>query len=892
MEERWAMEIIAKVAGYGASMSAGGLILSVGLALIFSLALIAVATMINKKRKGKEYERSLKMMPLLIHLPPSTDDIEVGGRDVRDVTNEAISAAQVMYSILASTLRKEGLKDKIYGQRHFSFEMTVVDGFVKYYAVVPAVLTETVKQAIVSAYPAARLEETEQENIFPEQSTMQTVAGGELVLKKDFIYPIATYEEMKWDAQTALLNAFSKVKQGEGMGLQILFRPAGDAWVKKSVRRVEKIREGKEGRGGSSSGATEILMDLIRAPFEAPGEHNHQQKEQKVLTQLEQDRIAAIENKTRYPGFETEIRVVASAANGARAEMLVGGVVAAFSQFDTSEMNGFKYNALKNIEQLTTDYAFHFFPQKNKKIVLNSMELASIYHLPDQKTIPSSGVERQLTKQVDGPARLAQEGLLLGMNEYRGEKKEIRLREKDRRRHTYVIGATGMGKSVLLGNLAYQDVMAGRGFAFIDPHGDVVEEILSKIPEERIDDVVYFDPSDDEFPIGMNMFEFQTPEQKDFIVQEGINMLQSLYDPNNQGFFGPRGQHMFRNAALLLMSDPNGATFIDIPKCFIDAEFMKSKLKYVTDRNVYDYWTKEFPASMKSNDSGEVVTWFASKWGPFLSDNKMKHVLGQVKSGFNIRDIMDNKKILLVNLSKGKLGEVNAKLLGMIFVMKFQTAAMSRVDTPEDERNDFCLFVDEFQNFSTESFESILSEARKFRLNLVVANQFMTQLTDKIREGVLGNVGTIIAGRVGVTDAEMLEKVFTPTFNAEDLHKQPNFHAITTVMMFDMPTAPFTMNLIPPMGEGKKEVLEALKQYSATKYGRPAAEVDREINERMSVKTETAPKRVEVEKMKPIEEDLKEKMSVKAPESVQETLKPQTRQDSGKMQSGDVIKLR
>ena len=892
MEERWAMEIIAKVASYGTGMSAGGLILSVGLALIFSLALIAVATMINKKRKGKEYERSLKMMPLLIHLPPSTDDIEVGGRDVRDVTNEAISAAQVMYSILASTLRKEGLKDKIYGQRHFSFEMTVVDGFVKYYAVVPAVLTETVKQAIVSAYPAARLEETEQENIFSEQSTMQTVAGGELVLKKDFIYPIATYEEMKWDAQTALLNAFSKVKQGEGMGLQILFRPAGDAWVKKSVRRVEKIREGKEGRGGSSSGATEILMDLIRAPFEAPGEHNHQQKEQKVLTQLEQDKIAAIENKTRYPGFETEIRVVASAANGARAEMLVGGVVAAFSQFDTSEMNGFKYNALKNIEQLTTDYAFHFFPQKNKKIVLNSMELASIYHLPDQKTIPSSGVERQLTKQVDGPARLAQEGLLLGMNEYRGEKKEIRLREKDRRRHTYVIGATGMGKSVLLGNLAYQDVMAGRGFAFIDPHGDVVEEILSKIPEERIDDVVYFDPSDDEFPIGMNMFEFQTPEQKDFIVQEGINMLQSLYDPNNQGFFGPRGQHMFRNAALLLMSDPNGATFIDIPKCFIDAEFVKSKLKYVTDRNVYDYWTKEFPASRKSNDSGEVVTWFASKWGPFLSDNKMKHVLGQVKSGFNIRDIMDNKKILLVNLSKGKLGEVNAKLLGMIFVMKFQTAAMSRVDTPEDERNDFCLFVDEFQNFSTESFESILSEARKFRLNLVVANQFMTQLTDKIREGVLGNVGTIIAGRVGVTDAEMLEKVFTPTFNAEDLHKQPNFHAITTVMMFDMPTAPFTMNLIPPMGEGKKEVLEALKQYSATKYGRPAAEVDREINERMSVRTETAPKRVEVEKMKPIEEDLKEKMSVKAPESVQETLKPQTRQDSGKMQSGDVIKLR
>lgn len=874
-------------------VDARSLIICIVVALVVAVVMIVVAMATKKKQKSKEYERALKMMPLLIHLPPTTDDIQIGGRDARDVTNEEISTAQIMYSILASTLKRESLKDRVYGQRHFSFEMIAVDGLVKYYAVVPAVLTETVKQAIVSSYPTARLEEAEQENIFAEGSTMQMVAGGDFTLKKDFIYPIATYEEMKWDAQTALLNAFSKVKQGEGMGLQILFRPAGEEWVKKSAQKAEKIREGKGDKSGDKgSRVMEFLGDLIRAPFEAPGEHTHEKKELKPLTQLEQEKAVAIENKMRYPGFETEIRVVASAASQPRAEGLVGGVVAAFSQFDTADKNGFRYSPLKNIEQLTTDYVFHFFPQKNKKVILNSMELASIYHLPSQSSIPSSGVERQLTKQVDGPARLTQDGVILGVNKYRGEQKEIRLSENDRRRHTYIIGATGMGKSVLLGNIAYQDMMDGRGFAFIDPHGDVVEEILSKIPEERIDDVVYFDPSDDEFPIGMNMFEFQTPEQKDFIVQEGINMLQSLYDPNNQGFFGPRGQHMFRNAALLLMSDPNGATFIDIPKCFIDAEFVKSKLKYVTDRNVYDYWTKEFPASMKSNDSGEVVTWFASKWGPFLSDNKMKHVLGQVKSGFNIRDIMDNKKILLVNLSKGKLGEVNAKLLGMIFVMKFQTAAMSRVDTPEDERNDFCLFVDEFQNFSTESFESILSEARKFRLNLVVANQFMTQLTDKIREGVLGNVGTIIAGRVGVTDAEMLEKVFTPTFNAEDLHKQPNFHAITTVMMFDMPTAPFTMNLIPPMGEGKKEVLEALKQYSATKYGRPAAEVDREINERMSVKTETAPKRVEVEKMKPIEEDLKEKMSVKAPESVQETLKPQTRQDSGKMQSGDVIKLR
>lgn len=807
-----------------------------GVVAVIGVILAVVVAQIRKRRKEKDYERSLKMVPMLIHLPPSTDDIQVGGRDERDVTNEAISEAQVMYSIIASTLTK-GLKSKVYGQRHMSFEMVATDGLVKYYAVVPAVLTETVKQAVVSAYPAARLEEVEDENIFAPGTSAAQVAGGELSLKKDYVYPIATYEETKWDGQGALLNAFSQVKDGEGMCLQILFRPAREDWIKKATSRVQNIRDGKK----SNNSGNVVLMfanlvkDVIKAPFAVPEAHEYDKNEAN-LTQLDQEEIAAIEDKIKSPGFECQIRVIASSGTRARSEALVGGVVAACSQFDSQRNNGFHYDMLKNVEQLAIDYIFRFFPVKNKNIVLNSVELASLFHLPSQNAIPSSGVERQLTKQVDGPARLVQDGVLIGINKYRGVEKEIRLSTEDRRRHVYVIGSTGMGKSVFLRNIAYQDMIEGRGFAFIDPHGDVADELLSMVPEDRIDDVIYFDPSNIDYPMGMNMLEFSTPDQKDFIVQEGINMLQSLYDPTNQGFFGPRGQHMFRNAALLLMSDPKGATFIDIPKCFIDPEFVKEKLQYVTDRNVYDYWTKEFPESQKSNDAGEVITWFSSKWGPFQSNTMMKNTLGQIKSAFNIRDIMDNKKILLVNLSKGKLGELNSKLLGMIFVMKFQAAAMSRVDTPEEERNDFCLFVDEFQNFSTESFESILSEARKFRLNLVVANQFMTQLTDKIREGVIGNVGTIVAGRLGVTDAELMEKVFTPVFNAEDLHKTPNHNAIATVMMYGMPSSPFTMTW-PMLGETKPEVMESLKLYSATKYGRSRAEVEKEIDERMAVKS-------------------------------------------------------
>ena len=799
---------------------------------IVALILLGVGVFIwskklNTQRKEVSTKRGLSMVPMMIHLPPSTEDIQAGGRDERDVTNETISQAQVMYSILASTIQ-EGWKTKLLGQNHMSFEIIAANGLIKYFTMVPVELKEVVKQAIVSAYPTARLEEIRDDNIFSKFGGLRGVAGAELNLSRSFVYPIATYEETKWDAEAAILNALAGLKKDEGAAVQILFRPAQANWTNKSSEAVYEMREGKKkSRYG--------IGEIIRAPFEVP-EDKKSESDKVSLSNLQQDEIAAIEGKTKFPAFEVLIRLIASTGSKERADAVVGGMTSAFAQFNSATNNGFRVEIKLDPGKLALDYMYRAFPVEKRTNILNSVEMASIFHLPNQSAIPSSKVERQMAKQVDGPARLAEEGLLLGVNEFRGQQKEIRLTEDDRRRHTYIIGQTGMGKSVLLGNLAYQDLLAGRGFAFIDPHGDVVEDLLAKVPEERIDDVIYFDPGDLEHPMGMNMFEFETPDQKDFIVQEGINMLYSLYDPGHTGIFGPRGEHMFRNAALLLMSDPNGATFVDIPKVFTDPEFVKEKLKYVTDRNVYDYWTKEFPNSQKSNDAGEVTTWFISKWGPFLSNTMMRNILGQTKSGFNIRELMDNNKILLVNLSKGKMGELNSKLLGMIFVMKFQTAAMSRVDLPENQRRDFCLFVDEFQNFSTDSFESILSEARKFRLNLVIANQFMTQLTDKIKDGILGNVGTIICGRIGITDAEVMEKAFMPTFNAEDLHKQPNYHAIATVMMFGVPSSPFTMSLLPPMGEENAELRESLKLYSATRYGNTRAEVEREIKQRTEVK--------------------------------------------------------
>ena len=807
----------------------GWVIILIIIASLTIFASVIFSTQISKLRKSKRYERGLKMVPLLIHLPPSTDDIESNGRDKRDIATEAISKSQVMYSILSSTVTK-GFKVMLYGQRHFSFEIIAKDGFIHYYAIVPAVLTETVKQAIQSAYPTARVEEKREENIFAPRGTVDTIAGAELTLRKDPYYPIATYEDTKHDAARAILNALGSVKQDEGATVQILFRPAGKNWSERAKQYIENIKKGKKTSKTIGASIGDYAMDILKAPWEVP--ELHEKKEVTEISEGKQDEISAIMNKMRYPAFETLIRVVASSDNKARSEAILGGILSSFSQFDSPEFNGFKVDTMKDPKKLGVDYTFRFFPLKTSSSILNSVELASIFHLPEQDAIPSSSVERQLVKQVDGPAKLMDKGLFLGTNEFRGVKKPIYLGEKDRRRHMYVIGQTGMGKSVFLENLAFQDMCDGKGFAFIDPHGDAVEAILKRVPEERIDDVIYFDPADIEHPVGMNMFEFTSEDQKDFIVQEGISMLQSLFDPQNQGFFGPRGQHMFRNAALLLMSDPNGATFIDIPQCFTDPEFVKSKLKYVTDKAVYDYWTKEFPASQKSSDAGEVITWFASKWGPFIANTIMKNTLGQIKSGFNIREIMDSKKIFLVNLSKGRLGDINANLLGMIFVMKFQQAAMSRQDIPEDQRQDFCLYVDEFQNFATDSFESILSEARKYRLNLIVANQFMTQLTEKIREALLGNVGTIICGRIGVTDAELMVKAFSPTFTAEDLTKTPNFAAVAKVMMFDMPSTPFTISLPAPMGQPNDALMDNLKLLSSTKYAKTRQEVEKEIEAR------------------------------------------------------------
>jgi len=783
----------------------------------------------NSTQASLNFERGLEMVPVLIQLPPASEDTDTNGRDVRDVVDENISKAQIIYNIIASTIQKN-MKNRWYGQRHFAFEIIGMKGFVYLYAAVPADMLDVLKQAMTSAYPSARLEETVEHNIFSEVGCITAVTGGEFNLKESFAYPIATYQELKRDALQSILNALSSLDANDGAAIQILFRPVDNAWRKQASAHASKKRKGDDKNANASLLARQMVTAFVKPPDakEEGGAPKHE------LSSLEQSIVDSIDDKTRYAGFEVTIRAVASSNISQRSQAIINNIVASFSLFDSPGKNGFKYEPAKDSAQLATDYMLRVFPRRNKRNIMNSVELATLFHFPDQSNIPTSQLERQESKQVDGPRNMPDEGLLLGFNEFRGIRKPVRLAIKDRQRHMYAVGQTGTGKSTFLENLALQDMLSGNGFAFVDPHGDTAENLLAMVPKERTEDVIYFSPAEMDYPMGVNLFEFHNPDQKDFLIQEAINMLYKLYDPQHQGIIGPRYESLFRNAALTIMADPAGGTFIDIPKLFRDPQYVKQKLQHVTDPNVREFWEKEMPQSQRSNEFGEVVSWFVSKFGAFLSNEMMRNIIGQTQSAFDLRYIMDNKKILLVNLSKGRMGDLNSKLLGMIFVMKFQAAAMSRSDTPEDQRQDFALYVDEFQNFSTDSFATIMSEARKYHLNLIVANQFTTQLTDEIRDAVFGNIGTIVSFRIGQNDVDALSRYFQPLFDGDDLLRVPNFNAIVRTLINGVPTQPFSMATLPPLGNPNANLASALKQLSAAKYGKPRAVVEKTIFERLA----------------------------------------------------------
>jgi len=755
--------------------------------LLGGLAGLAYIIFLFWKYRDRE-ERSLDYVLLQVAVP-------------RD--NEIkIDAAEQLFASLHS-LYHGGFWSFLKPQPHVSFEIVAKIEDIRFYVSVPKKLMDLVEKQIHGAYPGADIKEVDEYSIFSQTGK---VAFAALRLKYSDYLPIRVYRDLPTDPLSSITSVLAKMQRNEGAAVQILIQPTGGKWRSLSRSYISKTKK-------------------------------NEANPEKASFKVDQKSLEAIEQKTSKPGFKAVVRLVVSSDSGESARIHLENLLSVFEQF-SSDSNNFKKVRLPFKQLFMVDFIYRYFPFFNfpffqQTSVLNSDELATIYHFPN-KSIETPHIFWLNAKRAPAPAQIPTSGLFLGQSRYRGVERPVYLGNDDRRRHTYVIGKTGTGKSQLLEEMIMQDIEAGKGVAVIDPHGDLMDGILSRIPPERAEDVIYFDPSDGDRPMGLNMLEAKTEEQKHFVVTSIVGLMYKLYDPMKTGIIGPRFEHAIRNAMLTVMVEP-GNTFVEVVRVLTDSSFVQELLPKLTDPIIRRYWTDQIAQTADFHKS-EVLDYIVSKFGRFVTNKLMRNIIGQSESSFDFRKVMDEGKILLVNLAKGKIGEENSNFLGLILVPRILISAMSRQEIPEEERRDFYLYVDEFQNFATPDFAQILSEARKYRLSLTVANQFIGQMEEEVKNAVFGNVGTLVAFRVGVTDANYLQHEFQPTFNEPDLINIDKFNAYVKTIVRNEPVKPFSMDLTKDMTKinamKNPNIARAIIQLSRLKYGRSKELVEAEISQR------------------------------------------------------------
>ena len=721
-----------------------------------------------------------------------------------------IDAAEQMFASLAS-LRLGGRFSFLKPQPHFSFEIVGIPGDIRFYVHAPRKLQDLVEKQINGSYSDAEITVVQEKedavnkgrivgneyNIFSETGK---VAFASLKLKNRNYLPIKVYKELAVDPLSAITSTLAKMTEGEGAAIQIMVSPADSKW--KKIGRLHV----------SSTKKTEANPETAK--------YSADPKE-----------LEAIENKISKQGFDVVVRIVVSSTSLEAARAHLSNIKTAFSQF-----NGF--NALTSNKHrfkgaFMNDFIYRYMPVRGQTAVLSSEELATIFHFPN-KSVVTPHIHWIRAKRAPAPAQTPQSGLFLGKSTFRGLSKQVYMSLDDRRRHMYIIGKTGTGKSESLKSMIMQDIREGQGVAVIDPHGDLIDDILPMIPSQRAEEVILFDPSDTKRPMGLNMLEAQTEEQKHYVVSSIIGLMYKLFDPHQTGIIGPRFEHAIRNAMLTVMSE-EGNTFVEVVRVLTDASYVQELLPKVQDPIVRRYWTDQIAQTSDFHKS-EVLDYIVSKFGRFVTNKMVRNIIGQSKSAFSFREVMDEGKILLINLSKGKIGEENSSFLGLVLIPKILVAAMSRQDMAREQRRDFFLYVDEFQNFATPDFAQILSEARKYRLNLIVANQFIGQMEEEVKNAIFGNVGTVCAFRVGVTDANYLQHEFQPTFNEADLINIERFNTYIKTIINGEPSPPFSMDLTRDLTEEKKlanpRVAELITELSRLKYARPVEVIEAEIVQR------------------------------------------------------------
>lgn len=757
--------------------------------LLVAVLLLLFYLVVVLLRLKKRESISLEMVTIEVRLPK---DNEI-----------KVDAAEQMFASFYS-LKKGGLLSFLEVEDVVSFEIVGKKADIRFYVSAPARIKDMVEKQIYGFYPAADIRVVDEPNIFTEAGK---VAHAAVRLKEAAYQPIKVYKELSTDTLAALTSSLSKMEEGEGGIVQILIRPAGSKVKKQGKSYVTSIKK-KEA------------------------------SPEKATFKIDPKVLEKIDEKASRPQFEIVIRIVVSSTSLESAKAHLRNIKSAFGQF-SSDLNSFSSAKIMFKGGFMIDFIYKFFPIINlpyfKSIsVLSSEELATLFHFPN-KTVETPHINWIKAKTAPVAAEVpAEKGIYIGKGYHRGVRRPVYISGEDRRRHVYIIGKTGVGKSVLLQQMALQDIIAGEGVCVIDPHGDLVDELVKYIPPERAEDVIYFDPSDTQRPMGLNLLEAYTEEQKHFMTTAIINLMYKLYDPQRTGIIGPRFEHAVRNAMLSVMSD-EGATFIEVVRILSDPKYVQETLPKITDPIVRRYWTDQIAQTTDFHKS-EVLDYIVSKFGRFVTNKTMRNIIGQSKSAFNFRTVMDEGKILIINLSKGKLGEENSNFLGLVLVPKILVAAMSRQDTPAEKRRDFFLYVDEFQNFATPDFATILSEARKYRLNLTVANQFIGQMDEEVKNAVFGNVGTLIAFRVGVTDASYLAHEFQPVFGEPDLINVDRYHAYTKTIVDNEPVPPFSVNMTKEMEKVKEEAHEKIAktiiELSRLKYGKPKEMIEAEIEQR------------------------------------------------------------
>lgn len=765
------------------------------------------------RQRKENARRLLSLKPLLIRLPQHNDQKEgTGGGGYK----EEINLTEQLLSALTSNKDVSILEAAVH---HIGEE-------IHFYVVVNETMIPFVSRQVEGLFKDARVEMAPEYNIFHPDGIN---AGFYLKQQSHYALKMRTYVETEGDTFSPIISGLSRVNEvGEGIAIQVLIRPADDSYKKKIFGIINEMRKGKsfkEMTAGMGGMAAKEMGKLLES------ENKKKEKENKPSI-VDDESIKELEKKVGKPLLKVNYRVLVSTASQLQTDGLLNGIAGAFAQFESPLKNKFKVVKAGNFNKLAYQFAFREFDE-GQAMILNTEELAGMFHLPSSTTL-SSRVKWLKSKEAAPPVDLPTSGTKIGESRFKGEARSIYVTDEDRRRHMYIIGQTGTGKSALITNMAAEDIAQGKGVAVLDPHGDLVEKLLALVPKERADDVVLFDPGYVQKPIGLNMLEydFDKPEQKTFVVNEMLSIFDRLYDLKATG--GPMFELYMRNALQLLMEDaPNEpATLMEVPRIFTDGDYRSRKLERITNPVVVDFWTKEANKVGGEASLANMTPYITSKFSNFIGNDYMRPIIGQPQSSFKFRELMDQKKILLVNLSKGRIGDINANLLGMIVVGKLLMAAFSRIDTPENERKDFNLYIDEFQNFTTDSISTILSEARKYRLNLVIAHQFIAQLQEKIRDSVFGNVGSMVVFRIGADDAQYLVKQFEPVFSERDLISIDNLNAYVKLLVRGQTTVPFNIHtlLYPKMDMAYGE---KVKELAMLKYGTDRAAVEADVLRRL-----------------------------------------------------------